>query len=63
MEKYVFILELLVTKNLDKIDKDITDEILKILEIDNSYFTKTIWFKIIKILAHLQFLQDFAGQQ
>lgn len=61
MEKYVFILELLVTKNLDKIDKDITDEILKILEIDNSYFTKTIWFKIIKILAHLQFLQDFAG--
>ena len=61
MEKYVFILELLVTKNLDKIDKDITDEILKILEIDCSYFTKTIWFKIIKILAHLQFLQDFTG--
>ena len=34
MEKYIFIIELLVTKNLDKIDKEITDEILKILEID-----------------------------
>lgn len=34
MEKYVFIIELLVTKNIDKIDKEITDDILKILEID-----------------------------
>lgn len=28
MEKYVFIIELLVTKNLDKVDKDITNDIL-----------------------------------
>ena len=28
MEKYVFIIELLVTKNLDKIDKEITNDIL-----------------------------------
>jgi hypothetical protein len=30
MEKYIFIIELLVTKNLDKIekDKDITNDIL-----------------------------------
>jgi hypothetical protein len=56
MEKYIFILELLVIKNVDKIDKEITDDILKILDIDSTAFTKTIWFKIIKILAHLQFL-------
>ena len=63
MEKYVFIIELLVTKNLDKIDKDMTKMLLKIydLEIDNdtNFFTKTIWYKQLKILAHLQYLQDF----
>jgi hypothetical protein len=36
MEKYVFIIELLVTKNLDKVDKEITLDILKILDIDTS---------------------------
>lgn len=34
MEKYIFIIELLVTKNLDKIDKEITNDILQILDID-----------------------------
>ncbi len=53
MEKYVFIIELLVVKNLDKIDKDTTNDILQILDIDQTYFTKTIWYKMIKILAHL----------
>jgi hypothetical protein len=62
MEKYVFIIELLITKNLDKVDKDITNDILKILDIDQTYFTKTIWYKMIKILAHLQFIQDIITQ-
>ena len=62
MEKYVFIIELLVTKNLDKMDKEITNDILQILEIDPTYFTKTIWYKLIKILAHLQYLQEIANQ-
>ena len=53
MEKYVFIIELLVTKNIDKIDKETTDDILKILDIDPANFSKTLWFKVIKILAHL----------
>jgi hypothetical protein len=53
MEKYVFIIELLVTKNLERIEKDITNDILQILDIDQTYFTKTIWYKLIKILAHL----------
>jgi hypothetical protein len=61
MEKYVFIIELLVTKNLDKVDKEITLDILKILDIDSTYFTKTIWYKLIKILAHLQYLQEIAS--
>ena len=49
-------------KNIDKIDKEITEEILKIIEIDTSAFTKTIWFKIIKILGHLQYLQELTSQ-
>lgn len=53
MEKYVFIIELLVTKNLDKIDKEITYDILPILEMNTDQFSKTIWYKLIKILAHL----------
>ena len=36
MEKYVLIIELLVVKNLDKIDKDTTNDILSILNIDLS---------------------------
>ena len=59
MEKYVLILELLVTKNLDKIDKDMTFQLLKIYEIkDTKYFTNTIWYKMMKILAHLQNIQE-----
>ena len=55
MEKYVLILELLVTKNLDKIDKDMTLNLLKVFTIhDTSQFTNTIWYKLMKILAHLQ---------
>lgn len=53
MEKYVFIIELLATKNMDKIDKDVTNDILSILDIDQSNFKPTIWYKMIKILAHL----------
>jgi hypothetical protein len=55
MEKYVLIIELLVTKNLDKIDKEMTHQLLKIYQIrDTQYFTNTIWYKLMKILAHLQ---------
>jgi hypothetical protein len=54
MEKYVLILELLVTKNLDKIDKDITLQLLKVFQInDTRHFTNAIWYKLLKILAHL----------
>lgn len=56
MEKYIFIIELLVTKNLDKVDKNMTTDLLNIFHIETSYFNKTIWYKLIKILAHLQFL-------
>lgn len=52
----MFIIELLVIKNIDKIDKEITDDILRIVDIDTTAFTKTIWFKVIKILGHLQYL-------
>ena len=59
MEKYVLIIELLVTKNLDKIDKDVTVRLLEIYEIqDTRYFTNTIWYKLIKILGHLQNIKE-----
>ena len=53
MERYVFILELLVTKNLDKIDPAISETLLKIYKSDTKHFSKTIWYKMLKILAHL----------
>ena len=54
MEKYVLIIELLVTKNLDKIDNEMTQKLLKIFQIrETKYFTNTIWYKLMKILAHL----------
>eukprot|EP00347_Sterkiella_histriomuscorum_P023636 403333912 len=62
-ERYLMIIEQLVIKNIDKIDKEITDDILRILEVDTTAFTKTIWFKIIKILGHLQYLQEITNQQ
>jgi hypothetical protein len=55
MEKYVLILELLVTKNIDKIDKDVTKEITKITMLKNN-FNRTIWYKMVKILANLRYL-------
>lgn len=59
MEKYVLIIELLVTKNLEKIDKEMTLELLEIYDIkDTKYFTNTIWYKLMKILAHLQNIQE-----
>lgn len=58
MEKYVLIIELLVTKNLEKIDSDMTEQLLEIYDIqETKYFTNTIWYKLIKILAHLQNIQ------
>ena len=60
LEKYVFIIELLVTKNLEIVDEEMTHELLKIYEINLanvSNFSKTIWYKLLKILAHLQHLQ------
>ena len=55
MERYVLIIELLVTKNLEKIDRGMTEELLKIYDIrDTKHFTNTIWYKLMKILAHLQ---------
>ena len=56
MEKYVFILELLVTKNIDKIEKDITMKLTEITKLDKTYFNRTTWYKIVKILAHLRYL-------
>ena len=60
MERYVFIIELLVVKNLEKLDLKMTQELLKIYEeeTDTRYFSKTIWYKMLKILAHLIYLQD-----
>ena len=58
MERYVFILELLVTKNLTKIDMSITETLLRIYESDTRHFSKTIWYKMLKILAHLIDLQE-----
>ena len=58
MERYVFILELLVTKNLEKITYDITRKLLEIYESDMTHFSKTIWYKMLKILAHLRYLQE-----
>ena len=53
LERYVFIIELLVTKNLEKIDSKITDKLLDIYSSDSRHFSKTIWYKMLKILAHL----------
>ena len=58
MERYVFIIELLVTKNLDLVDKPTTGILLKIYTSDTRHFSKTIWYKMLKILAHLLHLQD-----
>lgn len=60
MERYICIIELLVVKNLNKIDKEMTKDLLKIYkeDIDTKYFSKTIWYKMLKILAHLIYLQD-----
>ena len=60
LEKYVFIIELLVTKNLESVDRKMTEQLLKIYEIEEGQriFSKTIWYKLLKILAHLQYLQD-----
>ena len=64
LERYVFILELLVTKNLEKIDRGITETIMHIYASDIQYYSKTIWYKMLKILAHLLHLQDImAGTQ
>lgn len=38
MEKYVLILELLVTKNLEKIDKEMTLQLLRVYEIEDSKY-------------------------
>ena len=54
----MFILELLVTKNLTKIDMSITETLLRIYESDTRHFSKTIWYKMLKILAHLIDLQE-----
>ena len=37
-----------------------TEQLLKIYEIEEGQriFSKTIWYKLLKILAHLQYLQD-----
>ena len=58
LERYVFIIELLVTKNLEKIDRGITETLLEIYTSDTKYFSKTIWYKMLKILAHMLHLQD-----
>ena len=62
MEKYVFILELLVSKNLDKLDRTMTMELIKIYFIDSSLFNKMMFYKLLKILAHLHFLRDSTSQ-
>lgn len=53
-----------MTKNLEKINRDITETLLKIYASDTKFFSKTIWYKMLKILAHLLHLQDImAGTQ
>lgn len=56
LESYVFILELLVTKNLDKVDSDMTKKLLNIYHTELRHQSKIIWYKMLKILAHLVFL-------
>ena len=36
--------------------------LLKILEMDSSQFIKPIWYKLVKILAHLNHLQELVNQ-
>ena len=47
-----------MTKNLTKIDMSITETLLRIYESDTKHFSKTIWYKMLKILAHLIDLQE-----
>jgi len=47
---------LLVTKNIDKIEKDITLKLTEITKLDKTYFNRTTWYKIVKVLAHLRYL-------
>ena len=53
LEKYVFIIELLVTKNLERVDELMTRQLLKIYEQRDPVYSKSIWYKLLKILAHL----------
>ena len=62
LESYVFILELLVTKNLDKVDSEMTKKLLNIYHTELRHQSKIIWYKMLKILAHLVFLQDLFNQ-
>ena len=49
---------------MEKINRDITETLLKIYASDTKFFSKTIWYKMLKILAHLLHLQDImAGTQ
>jgi hypothetical protein len=65
MEKYVFILELLVSKNLDKLDREMTKDLLSVFVLieDVSYFNKMMFYKLLKILAHLHFLKDMCDKE
>jgi hypothetical protein len=63
MDKYVFILELLVSKNLDKLDRRMTEELLKIYKIDSLLFNKMMFYKLLKILAHLHFLREVSNPE
>ena len=63
MEKYVFILELLVAKNLDKLDREMTKQLIKIYDIKPILFNKMMFYKLLKILAHLHFLKDICSEQ
>lgn len=53
MEKYVFICESLISKYIDDITPDVTLAVLQLFKIkDTSKYTRSIWFKMLKILAN-----------
>jgi hypothetical protein len=55
MEKYIFICELLVTKYMDSVTKEMAQSLLRIYSPRKTVnFTKAIWFKMLKTLACLK---------
>jgi hypothetical protein len=53
MEKYVFICDSLISKYMDDLTPDVCLAVLQMFKIkDTSKYTRSIWFKMLKILAN-----------